>query len=341
MSSALAISKGICLYKRIKLSRNLENYVFTAGLTTDRSQAVKETIEGHLPYSEALKPYGLSPVSIENRAFQNQLLEEGLLLFDPIKSNLATGLHTSSNGQLAISINDLDHLRLTMTSQSDSFDDLWQVLDLIDDSFSQAMDFAYLEPYGYLTSRVEQLGTAWQGEALLHLPALKRTGFIQALSESLGAIGITIKPWKSDFYTVLNTVTLGRSEVELALLLDQVIDKLAERERAGRETLWASEGLKLKDRIGRAYGNCQYAAAAEQEEALDWISELMLGEAYGLLVHVGAGTSNKSLQWCTLIHETSAYAMEAKCNRVLNYREKVQLRSELLHPIHLQWQWRG
>lgn len=340
MNSAWAVSKGICLYKRVKLSRNLEAHVFTAGLTTDQSQQVKEIISGHMPYLEALKPYSLSEVSLENRAVHNQLMAEGLLLTDPIKSNLATGLFLSKSGQFAISINDLDHLRLTLTSYEESFDELWQGLDLIDDSFSQVMDFAYLEPFGYLTSRVEQLGTAWQGEALLHLPALKRTGFIQALSESLGAIGITIKPWKSDFYTVFNTVTLGRSEVELALLLDQVVDKLAERERAGRETLWASEGLKLKDGIGRAYGNCQYAATAEHEEALQWLSELMLGETYGLLLQPTAGV-NKALNWQTLIRDTSAHALEVKANRALNYREKVGLRSDLLHKIHLHWQWRG
>ncbi len=341
MNHAVDFSKGICQYKRLKLSRNIEGHVFTAALTTDQSQTVKAHIESFLPYMEVLKGYKLKDISLENRFYQRQLMQEGLLATDPFKSNLAVGLKLSENQQLLMSFNDLDHLKLIMTSVDESFDELWQTVDILDDELSQSLEFAYLEPYGYLTSRIEQLGTALNGEALLHLPALKRTGFINAMSESLGSIGVTIKPWKSDFYLVYNTVTLGRSEVELALLLDQVVDKLSEREHAGRETLWASEGLKLKDKIGRAYGQCQFSAVAEPEEALQWVSELMLGEAYGLLVQSSDILNERPLKWAALLNGLSDLAMEAQDNKSLNHREKMQRRSEQLQQIHAQWKWRG
>lgn len=341
MNHAVDFSKGICQYKRLKLSRNIEGHVFTAALTTDQSLSVKAHIESFLPYMDLFKQYKLEDISLENRFYQKQLIREGLLATDPFKSNLSVGLKGSFDQRLLMSFNDLDHLRLIMSSDEESFDELWQTLDLLDDELSQSLEFSYLEPYGYLTSRIEQLGTALNGEALLHLPALKRTGFINALSESLGSIGVTIKPWESDFYLVYNTVTLGRSEVELALLLDQVVEKLSERERAGRETLWASEGLKLKDKIGRAYGQCQFSAVSEFDEALQWVSELMLGEAYGLLVQSADHQEEPALKWMDVLRQVSDLAMEAQENKPLNHREKTQRRSERLQQIHGQWKWRG
>lgn len=339
MSRSLKNLESICIYKRLKLTRNLEAEHFTAAMTTDQSLKVRDQILSQLPYMECFRAYQLMPFDLDNRLEQQRCLSEGLLLVDPLRSNLAVGLLGSAAKDLHLSINDLDHLRLTLTSYEESFDELWQSLDLLDDGLVQNMELAYLEPYGYLTSRIEQLGTGLNGEALLHLPALKKTGFIHALSESMGAIGVQIKPVKSDFYLVFNTVTLGRSEMELALLLDQVVEKISERERAGRETLWASEQLKLRDQIGRAYGLCRYSAQAEEEEAVQWLSQLLLGEAFGLLASE-LSLKQAKLLWHSYLKRMSDLGIEAAQQKSLNYRERMQHRGECLNEIHRQWQWR-
>lgn len=331
--------EAICLYKRLKLTRNLEAQHFTAAMTTDQSLKVRAQVLSQLPYMDCFRAYQLTPLDLDNRLEQQRCLSEGLLVVDPLRSNLAVGLLGSPAGELYLSINDLDHLRLTLTSYEESFDELWQNMDLLDDGLGQSLELSYLEPYGYLTSRIEQLGTGLNGEALLHLPALKKTGFIHALSESMGAIGVQVKPYKSDFYLVFNTVTLGRSEMELALLLDQVVEKISERERAGRETLWASEQSKLKDQIGRAYGLCRYSGQAEEEEAVQWLSQLLLGEGYGLLASVQSGKQTKQ-QWHSYLKKVSDLGIEAAQQKALSYRERMQHRGECLNEIHEQWQWR-
>lgn len=340
MNSSVDFSKGICLYKKIKLSRNLEKHPFTAAMTTDQSEAIKEQIENCLPFMDTIRHFELTDIALESRQSQQRYLGLGILSVDPFRSNLTVGLKRSKNGQFYLTINDLDHIRVSLMSYEESFDELWQSMDLIDDNMSQFIEVAYMEPFGYLTSRIEQLGTGFNGEALLHLPALKKTGFIQALSESLGSIGVHIKPFKSDFYMVFNTVTLGRSEIELALLLDQVVDKLSERERAGRETLWASEGMKIKDQIGRTYGQCQYATIVEEEEGIQWISNLMLGESYGILLP--KHTHNESISlWDYYLKQMSDLGSQTEGEHNLNMRERMHKRGERLNSIQKNWNWRG
>ena len=340
MNKTLNLKKTICLYKQLKMIRNLDTERFTASMTTDQSILVKARILEQLPYMEALRKYQLTEMNLENRLTQQQLMSEGILFVDPLKSNLSVGLMASREGQFFLSINDLDHMRLSLMSYEDSFDDIWQSLDMIDDGLGQSMELAFLEPFGYLTSRIEQLGTGLNGEALLHLPALKKTGFINALAESMGAIGVQIKAYRSDFYMILNTVTLGRSEVELALLLDQVVEKLSERELAGRETLWVSEHLKTKDQIGKAYGHCQYASLAEEEEATQWISDLMLGESYGL-IESDYSEKDTATNWHDFLKRIRDSHIELTAQKNLGYREKMQKRGEILNEIHKQWYWRG
>ncbi len=340
MSKSIITINGICIYKKIKLTRNINSERFTAAMTTDQSIQVRHFIESKIPYLQAFKKYELASVNLENRLEQQRYLSEGVFYVDPLKSNLAVGLMISRDERFYLCINDLDHIRMNLTSYDESFDELWQNLDLLDDGLGQVMDIAYLEPFGYLTSKIEQLGTALNGEALMHLPALKRTGFINAITESMGAIGVQIKPYRSDFYIVFNTVTLGRSEIELALLLDQVVEKLSERELAGRETIWVSDSLKLKDQIGRAFGQCQFSAAVEEDEALEWISLLMLGERLGLVESEGS-TQESLYKWHDYLLRVSDIRIEKEKHKSLGYREKMQRRGEILNEIHTRWHWRG
>lgn len=333
-------AQGICMIKRLKLSRNLREESFTAAMTTEDSQRIKGLIWEQFKYMEMMQPYRLKEISLENRLNQQVYHQEGLFMSDPLRSNLELGLFVSENEDLHVSVNDLDHLRLAISTQNESFDGLWQKLDLLDDAIAQRMDLAYMEPFGFLTSKIEQLGTGLNGEAILHLPALKRTGFIGSLSESMGSIGVQIKPYKGDFYTIYNTVTLGRQEIEIALLLDQVVGKISEREWAGRETLWASEGYKIRDQIGRSFGACQYAGQVEEEEGIEWLSHLILGDRYGV-IQSEEGVLQATARWQKLLYQISDIKIDAEAGRLLGHRERQAKRSEILSQIGQYWKWRG
>lgn len=325
------------LYKKMMLSRNLEKHVFTPALTTNQSMLVKEQINGALPYLEFLKSFELRAQKIEERWQQRFLRECELFYSDPLRTNLKTELWYNPSRPLSLSINDTDHLRMTWLSFGESFEQIWQQLDLLDDDFSRHLDWAYREPYGYLSAKIEQVGTGLVGEALLHLPALKKTGFIVALAESMGGIGVQIKPYKGNFYKVYNTITLGRTEMEIAILLDQVVSKLCEREVAGRETLWASDGLKMKDQIGRSFGICHYLSIISENEAVETLSDILLGLDFELLEASKAlehGFSYKHLI------KLSDSGLEQEAGSVLKSREKLMKRASLMTSIALQLSWR-
>lgn len=333
-------AQGISMIKRLKLSRNLRDESFTAAMTTEDSRRIKGQISEQFKFMERLQSYKLKEISLENRLVQQMYHQDGVLVTDPMRSNLELGLYTSEQGDLQICINDLDHMRFTISSQRESFDELWQKLDLLDDSVAQRIHLAYMEPFGFLTSKIEQLGTGLNGEGVLHLPALRKTGFINSLTESMGAIGVQIKPYKGDFYTIYNTVTLGRQEIEIALLLDQVVEKIAEREWAGRETLWASEGYKIKDQIGRCFGACQYAGQVEEAEGIEWLSYLILGDRYGV-IQSEEDVLQATERWQKLLYQISDIKIDAEAGRILSHRERCQKRSEILSQIGQYWKWRG
>ncbi len=333
-----AIILGRCLY----LTRNLEEQVFTAAMTTRQSEVVKAMLTQALLSAQTVQFSDLEEKSIKERHEQLKYMNQGILMTDPLKFNLEIGILESKDGQLGASMNDVDHLRYFCRQSNKNFEALWSVLDLMDDEIGMRLAYAYQEPFGYLTSRLENLGTGLVGEAILHLPALQYTGFIESLAESVGAIGVQIKPLKGTFYKVSNSVTLGRREIEIVTLLDQVVSKLVEREIAGRETLLASNPNKWKDRVGRAYGAMTYASLLEEEEALSWLSDLLLGIGFGFIVpsHSIEQAFSQQRQWLLLWQRLLDQGMDGYVGRVLRHSERALERAKILQAVFKHWQWR-
>lgn len=338
-----SILLGRCLY----LTRNLKNQVFTAAMTTRQSEAVKTMLTNAIFNLDALRFSSLNEHSIRERHEQMNFMNQGILNSDPLKLNLDISVWMSAKEDLGLCINDVDHIRWFCKEKYKNFEELWQTLDMIDDEMGTKLEYAYQDPFGYLTSKLENLGTGLVGEAILHLPALHYTGFIESLAESVGAIGIQIKPLKHCFYKVYNSVTLGRREIEIVTLLDQVVAKLIEREKAGRETLLISNPNKWKDKIGRSYGLASYAVTAEEGEGLEWFSDMLLGMGFGLIesaenpFEIEDWAGEEAFEnWEKTWHALQDYGIDSYVGKAMRQSEKVMERPNILRKAIKSWQWR-
>lgn len=313
------------LLSRLYLVRNLEDTVFTAAMTMQQSEALAKQVSEVVELLSATEKLKSQQKSFEERFLQRKLMLVGSILTDPIKSHLKQVYYELPQDGGYIVINDLDHLRYCIQGQR-SFESLWNRLDVIDDEFSKHLNFAYDENLGYLSSKLEWLGTGLKGEAVLHLPALRRTGYIQALSETAGSIGLTIKALSGGFYKLTNTVTLGRSELEIAILLDQTVQMLIDREIAGRETLYSSKREALVDELGRSFGLAVFAGQMEVDEATCWLSDILFAAQLGLV----EGVESKQGEIYPLLCHLADEGIDSAIGRNLRQSERNKHRALLM-----------
>lgn len=284
---------------RCRLVRNLADYAYPERCREDERRAVEERVVGVLE-SLNLMASGTYWSLSDLDPLEIQFLIERHLIEPGLASEKGTrGVYIADDQSLSLSINGANHLTLCGLASGLQFPEVWARINLIDDTLAGALDFAFEDRLGYLTSAVSEVGTALKASAILHLPAL-------ALRNEIGGAGeyarerrhslTNLYPSKGeapgDLYVVVNTSTLGRSEEETLFHVKHVVSDLIAQEKEARSQTLAAAPLHLEDRAGRALGLAQGARLLAFNEALAVLSSLRLGIASGLIEEVTLDTWN-------------------------------------------------
>jgi len=216
------------------------------------------------------------------------LIERQLITRQLIESRGPRGVFIANDQSFSIMVNERDHLRITAVAGGLQPDEVLLALNNVDDALALALDFAYHEKRGYLTSSLDEVGTGFKLTAVLHLPALSNNKRIFDVEQNArvdhhtfdGVFdGITDAP--GDLYALTNRATLGRSEGEVAFHLRALANTILQQEREARAALNGDTVITLADRVGRALGIARGARLLDFREGLSLLSSLRLGIATG------------------------------------------------------------
>ena len=284
----------VVLCTRIRLTRNFVQYPFPLKQTEESGQAVLADLSAFCKDRNDLQFYDLSNVSsLEKRA----LVEKHYISPEHSKEdNHNRGIAVNTDGSISIMINEEDHLRVQCFAQGLDLDGLWQKANALDDDIESYFDYAFDEKLGYLTCCPSNLGNGMRASVMMHLPGLtltKRLGILDQLSNfDMTVRGLFGEGSQSvgDLYQISNQSAIGQSEKDILTNLKSVTQQIIKEERNARNFLKEQNGLRLSDKIWRAYGTLCNARYMSSHEALELISLVRLG------YHLGYFTQLKSAQ---------------------------------------------
>ena len=284
----------VVLCTRIRLARNFAQYPFPLKQTETSGQAVLADLSAFCKDRNDLHFYDLHDISpLEKRA----LVEKHYISPEHSKDdNHYRGLAVNDTGSVSIMINEEDHLRIQCFAPGLDLDDLWQNVNALDDDIESYFDYAFDERLGYLTCCPSNLGNGMRASVMMHLPGLtltKRLGLLDQLSN----FGMTVRGLfgegsqsVGDLYQISNQSAIGQNEKDILTNLKSVTQQIIKEERNARNFLKEQNGLRLSDRIWRAYGTLSNARYMSSREALELISLVRLG------YHLGYFTQLESAQ---------------------------------------------
>jgi len=271
----------------IQLSRNMDLYPFPAGLTFDASAEVEaEIIRKIEDIENDVTVHSL--VGMQEDA-KEQLYHEGLITYLMVRNTIhSSAIVTSSNRQYRI--NGDDHLEMVVTSYNENLLELWNDLLAVEQQLAPKLNFAFDLKLGYLTSRITEIGTGLKISVVLHLPGIVRTGYVKKLIQAVHQVGFSLKEYTlglkdeaHHYYELSNSVTIGKSEVELIEGMKELIERIEKKESDALETLRSAQDKVLEDELFRAYGIIQNARLISYEEGIELLSKVRLGVALGLI----------------------------------------------------------
>lgn len=316
----------VAVSTRIRLARNIAGLPFPAKWSDSEARQVIESVRSSLDKDR------FTFLMLDNTPELNkQALVEEHLMSREMLTGTNKALLLSKDEQICIMLGEEDHIRLQAILPGFDLEAAYAAADQIDDALAEHLDYAFDETFGFLTRCPTNVGTGLRASVMLHLPALKMSGQMNALIGQVGKLGLTIRGMygegseaKGDLFQLSNQVTLGISEHQLLEKLASVTNQIITTERDLRQKLLAGNPDKLPDQIMRALGTLKYARLLSSAECEKLLSDVKLGTYLGIVTEVSAAKLTE------LMIQTQPAHINLKIGESLNPAQRDLQRSRLV-----------
>ena len=277
---------GLAATSRVRLARNLKGYPFR--LTEAQHKEIADKVFAALQNNPTVGPEFEKKQIIPRSTEASQLVEEHLI--SPELAQNGGWLIVSKDGGVSIMVGEQDHLRLQVIGTGLCPKECLETANRIAALIEGELPFAYDKRLGYLTACPTNIGTGLRASIMLHLPMLTATGEIGRITGYAGSRGCAVRGAYGEgskavggFYQISNQVTLGASAAELTDRLVETATTIIDAEKKAREQVRSQNEAGLRDRIYRAAGTLRSAYLIDTGEAVQCISDVLVGLQMGLL----------------------------------------------------------
>ncbi len=277
---------GLAASSRVRLARNLKGYPFR--LTEAQHKEIADKVFAALQNNPTIGPEFEKKQIIPRSTEASQLVEEHLI--SPELAQNGGWLIVSKDSGVSIMVGEEDHLRLQVIGTGLCPKECLETANRIAALIESELPFAYDERLGYLTACPTNIGTGLRASIMLHLPMLTATGEIGRMTGYAGSRGCAVRGAYGEgskavggFYQISNQVTLGASAAELTEKLVETATTIIDAEKKAREQVRSQNEAGLRDRIYRAAGTLRSAYLIDTSEAVQCISDVLVGLQMDLL----------------------------------------------------------
>ncbi len=277
---------GLAATSRVRLARNLKGYPFR--LTEAQHKEIADKVFAALQNNPTVGPEFEKKQIIPRSTEASQLVEEHLI--SPELAQNGGWLIVSKDGGVSIMVGEEGHLRLQVIGTGLCPKECLETANRIAALIEGELPFAYDKRLGYLTACPTNIGTGLRASIMLHLPMLTATGEIGRITGYAGSRGCAVRGAYGEgskavggFYQISNQVTLGASAAELTDRLVETATTIIDAEKKAREQVCSQNEAGLRDRIYRAAGTLRSAYLIDTGEAVQCISDVLVGLQMGLL----------------------------------------------------------
>ncbi len=280
------ISAGTIIMSRVRLARNLKGYPFKVSNVQMAKEIVKK-VNRAVVKCDTFNLYYTSNLSLTTL----EAMKERHLISQNLIDNRDCGAALINQDEsVSIMINEEDVIREQCFMRGLRLSEAYKRLQDIDDELSKNLDLAFDERYGYLTACPTNLGTGLRASVMMFLPALTESGKIVALSEEVERLGLTIRGVYGEgstaegyIYQISNEVTLGVSEQDVLLEVEQTAEEICRAERDEMEKLYIRKELITMDKAKKSFGILTNAVLLDYKEFLLHVAWVKLGAMLGMI----------------------------------------------------------
>lgn len=312
---------------RIRLARNLSGHQFPGRASLmERKDIFNEVLESvkNIPQCNNFTCINFSDIKRINQQF---LYEKRVVSSELINTDGDRGAAYDFNSHVSIMINEEDHIRMQGIDSGCQPDELWAVLNEVDDELGKSVGYAYTRRLGFLTSCPTNSGTGFRVSFLMHLPGLVLTKTVDSVLSGASQMGISARGFFGEhsdvvgnFFQLSNQATMGACESDFLQSTKDIIHKIIDYEDKARRRIYRDAKNELEDKVYRSYGILKYARTLDMDEFLNLTSALRFGIESGILKNISIEMLNRMVLLCLPAHMELYFKIPIKNDEMSSIR---------------------
>lgn len=278
---------------RVRLARNIKGIPFPARMTKAQAEDVINKVWEAFSSSALKDCVKLIRTSDTDALTLTSLSEKHLVSPDFLEGSLPRAVIISDDEKISIMINEEDHIRVQVFSDTASLTECYKTAEKLDTLLSEKLQIAFHDKFGYLTACPTNAGTGMRASFMLHLPALTISNSISSVLSWANKLGLAVRgvygegsKAKGAFYQLSNQITLGATEEDIISRINSAAKELSDKEEMVRGALFENNKIKLTDKCMRSFGLLTNAYVLSSEEAFSLASDVLLGISLGIITNV-------------------------------------------------------
>ncbi len=285
----------VILSTRVRLSRNLVNYPFPSNFTHDDGVRVQALVFDAFSQLDDAEEYQSLSVKNLDDLGKKILLERGVLSTEFVQ-NPVTGIVVKTDGRLSCNVNVEDHIQIAAFSSGFDVGDVYTIASQLDLKLQNVLQVAASIEFGYLTCKIENVGTGIKLSAFAHLPSMVMLNDEESelvnLFSYIESEGFSVYPvfWHSlqhkdylynalgNCYQISTTMCFNGTEEDQINKFYDIIKHVIDLERLHREKLCETKPTVLRDSVYKALAEVKYSRLLSEQEGLDLLFRLKWGK---------------------------------------------------------------
>lgn len=295
-------NSDIVISSRVRLARNFPDLPFPHWANKKQEEEIVEKAKLAISAVPLLKNSAFFMLSELDNLDKQFLVERHLMSHELAMRSEGKAICLTKNEVISIMINEEDHLRIQVMESGFELNDVWQIINKLDDDLFKKSPFAFSKDLGFLTACPTNTGTGMRGSVMLHLPALVMTRQINRVLDAIAKLSFTTRGLygegtqaSGNFFQISNQVSLGQKEEEIISNIEGVIKQIIDQENTARQNLISKHRPKLEDKIWRSYGTLMNAHIITSQETVELLSMLRLGQDLGIIKGIERSLINELL----------------------------------------------
>ena len=278
---------SVIVSSRVRLARNLEGIPFKtkeAGALSSVAETIKKSDPG----------FSVERISELGAAKSQALFEQHLISRELLENKNGIALlragEENNTKRICVMIGEEDHIRVQVIDLGLNLRGIFDSAFTISNEINKKHNVAFSNEIGYLTSCPTNLGTGMRASVMLFLPALTKTGRIDAIANMLRADHITVRGTHGEgseaggyMYQISNQSCLGMSEQQILEKVERVAVELAQLELTLHAELMKNNPDEIKNQVMISLGILTHAHMISSAQAVDNLAWLKLGDCLGIV----------------------------------------------------------